>query len=250
VNNFRGNSRSGGSKFSGRSSGGNYNRGGGSNFGNRNSGRTEMHRAVCADCGSNCEVPFRPTGDKPVLCSSCFGNSSGAERRSSRPERNDRGGDNRYSSAPRDFDRSRSRNDREMFSAVCDNCNRDCEVPFRPSSNKPVFCSNCFEDMENEGKEPTRKSASSGGSNDRILAELVKLNEKIDRIFSEMEPKVIRQVKLMKDKKEETLEADVVEVAQKPTPAKAVAKKTAKKSVKKATTKKATTKKKVVAKKK
>jgi len=33
----------------------------------------------------------------------------------------------------------------QMFSAVCDKCGRDCEVPFRPSGEKPVYCSNCFE---------------------------------------------------------------------------------------------------------
>ena len=31
-----------------------------------------MFPAVCADCGSRCEVPFRPNGKKPVLCRSCF----------------------------------------------------------------------------------------------------------------------------------------------------------------------------------
>lgn len=31
-----------------------------------------MHKAVCADCGKNCEVPFRPSGDRPVYCKNCF----------------------------------------------------------------------------------------------------------------------------------------------------------------------------------
>lgn len=29
-------------------------------------------KAVCAECGQECEVPFRPTGDRPVYCSDCF----------------------------------------------------------------------------------------------------------------------------------------------------------------------------------
>jgi CxxC-x17-CxxC domain-containing protein len=33
----------------------------------------------------------------------------------------------------------------QMFSAVCDKCGADCQVPFRPSGEKPVYCSNCFE---------------------------------------------------------------------------------------------------------
>lgn len=32
----------------------------------------QMHKAVCAECGKTCEVPFRPTGDKPVYCADCF----------------------------------------------------------------------------------------------------------------------------------------------------------------------------------
>ena len=50
-------------------------------------GRPAMHSAVCADCGQSCEVPFKPTGDKPVYCSSCFGKKSGFEN--SRFERRD-----------------------------------------------------------------------------------------------------------------------------------------------------------------
>ncbi len=34
---------------------------------------------------------------------------------------------------------------REMFEAVCANCGRTASVPFRPSGNKPVYCSDCFE---------------------------------------------------------------------------------------------------------
>ena len=32
----------------------------------------EMHPAVCAQCGTDTMVPFRPRGDKPVYCSDCF----------------------------------------------------------------------------------------------------------------------------------------------------------------------------------
>jgi len=31
-----------------------------------------MHKAVCADCGKNCEVPFKPSPDRPVYCRNCF----------------------------------------------------------------------------------------------------------------------------------------------------------------------------------
>ena len=60
-----------------------FNRGG-SGFG----GRPAKFQAVCSQCGKNCEVPFKPTGEKPVFCNDCF-----------RAKR-DQG-------APRGFDRSR-----------------------------------------------------------------------------------------------------------------------------------------------
>jgi len=33
---------------------------------------------------------------------------------------------------------------REMFSAVCAECGKTCEVPFRPNGEKPVYCNVCF----------------------------------------------------------------------------------------------------------
>lgn len=60
---------------------------GGNKFGG-NSGfkrdNMEMFSAVCASCGKNCEVPFRPNGKKPVYCKECFGQVE------------DRGGNDRY----------------------------------------------------------------------------------------------------------------------------------------------------------
>jgi len=34
--------------------------------------RREMHPATCAECGKQTQVPFRPSGDRPVYCSECF----------------------------------------------------------------------------------------------------------------------------------------------------------------------------------
>jgi CxxC-x17-CxxC domain-containing protein len=32
----------------------------------------EMHKAVCFECGKECEVPFKPTEGRPVYCRDCF----------------------------------------------------------------------------------------------------------------------------------------------------------------------------------
>ena len=42
---------------------------------------------------------------------------------------------------------SRDRGPREMFAATCSNCGREAQVPFRPTSGKPVYCSDCFRTM-------------------------------------------------------------------------------------------------------
>jgi CxxC-x17-CxxC domain-containing protein len=88
MNNFKkggfrqgGNSFGGRSKFSGKFKG---RRAGG----DRSGGRLELFPAVCFECKKECEVPFRPTGDKPVYCRDCFGkqkqvpgrNSNGRDR--------------------------------------------------------------------------------------------------------------------------------------------------------------------------
>lgn len=56
-------------------------------------------------------------------------------------------------------DFNRSRDDRggerpEMFTATCANCGKQCEVPFRPTGERPVYCSDCFRD-KTRGESPS-----------------------------------------------------------------------------------------------
>ena len=32
----------------------------------------EMHKAVCGDCGKECDVPFKPAEGRPVYCRECY----------------------------------------------------------------------------------------------------------------------------------------------------------------------------------
>ena len=34
--------------------------------------RRQMFTAVCAQCGTEAQVPFQPRGDRPVYCSDCY----------------------------------------------------------------------------------------------------------------------------------------------------------------------------------
>jgi CxxC-x17-CxxC domain-containing protein len=70
-----GGSYGGGSSY-GSSSGG-YSSGGGR-------GAREMFSATCSSCGQEAQVPFQPSGDKPVYCSTCFEQRRGGADRSGR----------------------------------------------------------------------------------------------------------------------------------------------------------------------
>ncbi|MCL4499577.1 MAG: zinc-ribbon domain containing protein [Chloroflexi bacterium] len=96
---------------------------------------------TCRDCGQ----PFTWTAseqefyqsrgfeNQPVRCRDC---------RNSRKARNG-GGSSGYGT--NGGGRTGSRGPREMFAAVCDECGRETQVPFQPTSGKPVYCSECFE---------------------------------------------------------------------------------------------------------
>ncbi|MBS3149664.1 hypothetical protein J4455_03145 [Candidatus Woesearchaeota archaeon] len=82
MGNFRSNSKNG---FKGRSSSNRFSeRSGGRNgFKGQDSRRSEkrtleMHDVTCDKCKKQCQVPFRPTGDKPVFCSDCFRKNEGS----------------------------------------------------------------------------------------------------------------------------------------------------------------------------
>jgi len=57
------------------------NYGGSSSYGSGYGSQREMHDAVCAQCGKNTQVPFRPSGDRPVYCSDCFSKQPASSRR-------------------------------------------------------------------------------------------------------------------------------------------------------------------------
>ena len=50
------------------------NRGGGGGFNRGARPQREMHPATCSACGQQTQVPFRPSGDRPIYCSDCFSN--------------------------------------------------------------------------------------------------------------------------------------------------------------------------------
>src|SRR5687767_608508 len=56
--------------------------GGGSGYSSGGArGAREMFSATCSSCGQEAQVPFQPSGDKPVYCSACFEQRRGTAQR-------------------------------------------------------------------------------------------------------------------------------------------------------------------------
>lgn len=81
MGNFNRGNRSGGDRFGGgHRSGADRSFGGRRDF-NSMGGDRPMFQTICSKCGKECEVPFKPTGDRPVFCRDCFRENGGGESR-------------------------------------------------------------------------------------------------------------------------------------------------------------------------
>lgn len=69
----------------------------------------------------------------------------------------------------------------EMHSATCSKCGKECRVPFKPTGNKPVFCSDCFS-QQNAGSNHFNPR-SEGQSNSNFGPQLDQINAKLDKII-------------------------------------------------------------------
>jgi len=129
-------------------------------FGNRE--RPQMYDAVCSDCGKNCEVPFKPSSDKPIYCSRCFATRNGSDRSE---------GENR--------ERPRFQ-EKRMFNTICDKCGKRFEISFKPTGDRPVYCNDCFD-----------KGGSNRGSernSNQYKEQFEELNAKLDKIIKLLTP--------------------------------------------------------------
>ncbi len=83
-----------------------------------NNADRQMFDATCSKCGNETQVPFQPSGDRPVYCNDSFREMRGQQT----------GG------------AGRPMGDRQMFDAVCATCGAPTQVPFQPSEGRPVYC--------------------------------------------------------------------------------------------------------------
>lgn len=73
----------------------------------------------------------------------------------------------------------------EMFDVVCAKCGKDTQVPFKPTSSKPVYCRDCFQrdDGGPRRDSPRRDFGGSRESSD----DLAQINRKLDKIMKALE---------------------------------------------------------------
>jgi CxxC-x17-CxxC domain-containing protein len=90
----------------------------------------------------------------------------------------------------------------QKFDAVCSNCGKKCQVPFRPDGTKPVYCKDCFGTPREalRGKKsfsaaparfasPTRSigAAPEGKSIADLTRQIAAMNAKIDTMLKILE---------------------------------------------------------------
>jgi CxxC-x17-CxxC domain-containing protein len=114
-----------------------------------------------------------------------------------------------------------------MHKAICDKCGKACEVPFKPTSGKPIYCSECF---EKEGKNK--------GSN-QSKGQFEVMNAKLDKILEALSSSVsTKETEKRKTVKKETTKKSKSSKTKPKAKSKSKSKKPSKSKVKKGTTKK------------
>ena len=150
--------------------------GGGKSYDQMGRGDRTLYKATCSGCGSSCELPFKPTGERPVFCNACFGKQQSSGGRMDR------------------FGGERSERPRNDF--------------FEKNRERPR--DNFFEKSGNN-------------NNGEIMEQLRTLNVKLDKLVSLLTPQVVVEKVSTPQVKAKPIVKEEVEVKEKPkkkTPAK------------------------------
>ncbi len=72
----------------------------------------------------------------------------------------------------------------EKYLAICNECHKECEVPFRPNGKKPVYCSDCFDGKTNIH---TTNFKNEKQGQDNLKRQFTILNTKLDKLIEVIE---------------------------------------------------------------
>ena len=103
---------------------------------------------TCVDCGTEFvftarEQEFyasRGLTNEPRRCADC--------RRARKSSREGGGGGGSYSSSAGAYS---SGEPRQMYPATCARCGQETQVPFQPRGTRPVYCRDCYREMNPAG---------------------------------------------------------------------------------------------------
>ena len=97
---------------------------------------------TCRDCG---QAFTFTSGEQDFYASRGFSEPSRcADCRAARKSQRD-GGSSYDGYGSSSYGGGSGSGQREMFSATCSSCGKEARVPFQPSGDKPVYCSDCFQ---------------------------------------------------------------------------------------------------------
>ena len=92
----------------------------------------------------------------------------------------------------------------EMHDVTCDKCGKECQVPFRPSGDKPVLCSDCFRQKDTSRSFSPRDSNREGSGSPGVSSQQInQINAKLDKILS-----VLQELEVVADDNESGDEAE------------------------------------------
>jgi len=137
---------------------------------------------------------------------------------------------------------------KQMHKAICSNCNKPCEVPFKPNGSKPVLCRDCFRNsnspFEGGGRTESRSfekrpyenrsefRAPNAPQMPNYTEQFSSLSAKLDKVISLLvaqeakSPKVVKEVaKVVEEITEEVNHPVIVEEKKKTVKKKSPAKK-------------------------
>lgn len=74
-----------------------------------------------------------------------------------------------------------------MHEVTCDKCKKQCQVPFKPTGDKPVYCSDCFRKNESSNRSYGSKYQDRSFRSEISSEEFDKINAKLDKIIQALE---------------------------------------------------------------
>lgn len=109
---------------------------------------------------------------------------------------------------------------RKKYDAICDNCGKECQLPFKPTGERPVYCRECFATM---GGGDTNRSLGRDNRGQSLFQkpqenrqpsisteQFAQLNSKLDRILQLLTtsvdklPEVVREEKTSEKPEDQT----------------------------------------------